>query len=220
MLFHAFDALKKKVEGEAIHGDFFFVQIGAHDGVRVDPIHAFILEYAWKGILVEPSKEHFEKLKKNYHGVPGLSFENNAISDTEGDYALFGVSEKAPALTAFLGRALNSFSEEVILSSRWYIPGLKHWIVSEKVHGITLQSLISKYSLSNIDLLAVDTEGYDWNVIKQVDFANLKPRMIYFEISHLSPEVKEECFKTLKGEGYSIVTDIQNAFAYLSTAKR
>jgi hypothetical protein len=31
-----------------------FIQIGANDGIKNDPVHAFIKKYYWTGILVEP----------------------------------------------------------------------------------------------------------------------------------------------------------------------
>ena len=46
------------------HDNFFFIEIGAHDGIYVDPIHRFIVKHKWKGILVEPIPYLFELLKR------------------------------------------------------------------------------------------------------------------------------------------------------------
>src|SRR3989442_714337 len=46
--------------------DFFVLQIGACDGVMADPIHKWIKKYKWQGILVEPQKKEFERLKISY----------------------------------------------------------------------------------------------------------------------------------------------------------
>ena len=62
--------------------NFFFVQIGACDGVFVDPIHRFIIKHRWRGVLVEPVPYLFNLLMQNYEGY-NLIFENVAISDKE-----------------------------------------------------------------------------------------------------------------------------------------
>ena len=44
--------------------DFFFIQVGANDGVMCDPIRQFIVKHSWGCILVEPVPDYFELLKK------------------------------------------------------------------------------------------------------------------------------------------------------------
>jgi hypothetical protein len=61
-------------------GGFFFVQIGAHDGKEADPIHDFVRQRHWKGLLVEPQPEAFARLQTHYRDCPGLTFENAAIT--------------------------------------------------------------------------------------------------------------------------------------------
>ena len=59
-----------------IKKDIFFIQIGSNDGIAGDPIHQYISEHNWSGILVEPIKYVFERLLHNYTGYPRLIFEN------------------------------------------------------------------------------------------------------------------------------------------------
>ena len=58
----------------------FLIQIGANDGSRFDILNNYIKTYKIKSLLVEPIKESFEKLKKNYEDCNFVSFENSAIS--------------------------------------------------------------------------------------------------------------------------------------------
>lgn len=46
--------------------DFFFIQIGAHDGIMDDPIHEWIERFGWRGIFVEPQSAPFNRLKTGY----------------------------------------------------------------------------------------------------------------------------------------------------------
>ena len=42
------------------------IQIGANDGIRFDNLNKFIKKYKTKSILVEPIKNNFDQLKKNF----------------------------------------------------------------------------------------------------------------------------------------------------------
>jgi hypothetical protein len=48
----------------AATGDFYFVQIGANNGIRNDPLRSLILEYHLRGLLVEPLADMFADLEK------------------------------------------------------------------------------------------------------------------------------------------------------------
>ena len=61
--------------------DFFFVNVGANDGVINDPIYPFIAKYGWRGIAVEPVPHVFERLRVNYRAFPDVVLEQVAISD-------------------------------------------------------------------------------------------------------------------------------------------
>ena len=56
------------------------IQVGANDGLRYDHINKYIKHYKTKSILVEPIKEYFDQLKKNYTDCENIFFENLAIS--------------------------------------------------------------------------------------------------------------------------------------------
>lgn len=64
-----------------LDGKIYFCEIGAMDGKRHDDMYKYIQKYNWKGILVEPLRDMFEKLKINYSNKQGLIFENSAISN-------------------------------------------------------------------------------------------------------------------------------------------
>ena len=64
--------------------DFFFVQIGAHDGIRDDPIRKYIVKSHWRGLLVEPVPHIFRKLVENYRDETQLIFENVAVAAHDG----------------------------------------------------------------------------------------------------------------------------------------
>jgi hypothetical protein len=54
-------------------------------------------------------------------------------------------------------------------------------IVTETVPCISMPELIREYSVTKIDLLCIDTEGYDAEIVSAFDFDALKPSILYFE---------------------------------------
>jgi hypothetical protein len=53
-------------KGSAERPDFFFVQIGANNGLTDDSLRQFVTKYHWHGVLAEPPPQVFQQLLKNY----------------------------------------------------------------------------------------------------------------------------------------------------------
>ena len=58
--FNVFEAQIKKY----LHSNFTFVQVVANDGKRFDPINKYVVQYKWRGIVIEPIQEYFDELLK------------------------------------------------------------------------------------------------------------------------------------------------------------
>jgi len=54
-----------------------------------------------------------------------------------------------------------------------------------------------------IDLLVIDTEGYDYRILQQCDLERLRPTIIMFEHQHLSPGDKAAAYERLRTHGYT-----------------
>ena len=175
---------------------FFFIQIGANDGVRWDPLHKFICEHDLQGVLVEPLPDLFKDLKENYNDCTKLHFENCAISNCDGTGIIYRAKRGAPVEDWVHGIA--SF-DKLHVSSR--VP--QEWLVSEQVDTRTPKSLLEKYKVDHIDLLQIDTEGFDFEIIKMFIAAGNLPKIINYENVHLSSQEKVECKNLLYENGYS-----------------
>jgi hypothetical protein len=62
------------------------------------------------------------------------------------------------------------------------------FVVSTEVTCLPLSEVLARHSIDRADLLLIDTEGYDWEVLRQVDLATLDPQVILFEHKHLSAQ--------------------------------
>ena len=193
---------------------FFFVQIGSNDGVIHDPLFQYINRYRWRGILVEPIDYYFQRLKENYKNNPQLVFENVAISKIQEIRDLYRVKEGLDFLPAW-SKGLGTFYPDVLLKHRWLIPRLKNYIVKERVPCISLKQLFERHGVTKIDLLMIDTEGYDFEIIKQLDFDIIKPNIIIYEHKHLKSHDKIICEQLLTRQRYSLSRHFSNTMAVL-----
>jgi FkbM family methyltransferase len=186
--------------------DFFFVEIGASDGVSADPIYPYVSKYNLSGIAVEPLPDSFKRLQKNYEGNEHVTCVNAAIG--EKDLPFWSVAENAPSDKNKLNLAqISSFNRESLvreLSKR--IPAgqdPEDYIEETRITTLTFKELVEKYDVRKIDFLQLDCEGYDFEVLKQFDFETFSPEVINLESFHFSDETREQCESLLRSKGYS-----------------
>lgn len=188
-----------------------FVQIGSNDGIANDPIHDIICAHNWRGILVEPVPYLFKQLLKTYEKCDGLQFENAAIARRKGVRNFYEVKQNTDPEVPGWYSLLGSFKKDILFKHRPYIPNFdKHFTVN-KVQCISFSELMKKYDVQHIDLLHIDTEGYDYEIIKLVPFKKIKPRFIFFEFVHLSEADLIKCKELLTLHQYEMIilsTDI------------
>lgn len=197
--------------------DFFFIEIGANDGVTQDILHQYIDKYRWRGILVEPVPYYFEKLKCTYEANDQLALENVAISDKDEIRDFYRVREGVSHFP-YWSEGLGSFDLKVVLSHRWAMPNISDYIVTEKVKCIALRSLLLKHDVKKIDLLSIDTEGYDYEIIKQIDFDKLSPLVLIYEHKHIKRDERKRCESMLRAHRYALRKQRGNTLAYLPEA--
>lgn len=196
-----------------ISDDFLFIQIGSNDGISGDPISFYIKRDKWSGILVEPINYLFEKLVSNYEGQEKLLCENVAISEKNEikNFYRLKESDDLPDWSNQLG----SFLLEVVLKHKVVISNIEDYIIVEQVNCMTFEALIQKHKVKKINLLHIDTEGYDYKIIKSIDLSKIKPEMIFYEHKHLNNHDMQECIKYLKGKGYILIQGHTDTLAVL-----
>jgi len=166
------------------------VQIGANNGKR-DPFRAQIKRERWKVLFVEPEPVAFRELVDGWRDKPyfgNFTFENCAIADQGGE------------MDFYVPRRLSRIS------------GLDHSCRKNKVEfdkgecdvirvkTMTLPSLFKKHGITELDLLIVDTEGYDYKVLKAHDWV-VKPKKIHYEHAHIDAGA---CREFLESKGYVV----------------
>jgi len=192
--YDSFDVLQLALDQEWVRqkgSDFTFVQVGANDGVSGgDPIFKWVHKFQWNGLLIEPQPEAFEKLVSNYGNAPHLKFCNMAVSAEKGNLGLFRNPEEDTTasfdLNAVKAQNPNSEVERIIVKTN------------------RLSSILFEFGFEHIDFLQIDTEGYELEVLKTLDFEAHRPAIINFEHGHLSRKALSEIFRLLAAEGYAL----------------
>ncbi|MFW6088744.1 MAG: FkbM family methyltransferase [Gemmatimonadota bacterium] len=170
-----------------------FVQVGASDGLRRDPIREFVVGHGWSGLLVEPLPGVFELLRRNYRRVPEgrLTFVNAAIvAGPGGPLTFWTVAPEAldrVDLETRLGylRKSSLDREQVV---RW-VDGAT--ITEDDVVGVTVPSLSFSRLMEEhwdgreLHLVVIDAEGYDLTVLQSIDFERHAPEALLYESKHL-----------------------------------
>jgi FkbM family methyltransferase len=184
------------------HPDAFFIQIGSNDGEQLDPLRRAILERRWAGVMVEPVPYVFERLRRNYGGQPGVTLEKAAIADQDGVRELYHLAQTSdPGLPQWYD-ALGSFRKEIVMKHAEFIPDIENRVRTLKVPCLTFDSLCRKYGISRVDVIQMDTEGYDDEILKMIDFQRYRPLLVMFEHLHLEAPAHRECLEHLAQYGY------------------
>jgi FkbM family methyltransferase len=152
-----------------------FIEFGANDGIQQS--NTFLLEKInnWKGLLIEPSKNLFDLLKINR---PNSIIECCAVSDKNG----------------FIK---GDFNGHLMSSENGNRLGTNFLV---EVPCFTLNTLCDKHQINNIDLCSIDVEGYEKNIIKNIDFSKINIKNFVIEIYKWD---EEEIISYLKSFNYS-----------------
>lgn len=203
---------------------FTVIQIGANDGITHDPIHKFIKRDRWNGVLLEPQKYVFDKyLSCIYKKHDNIHILNAAVGYEDGVQPMYkiGFSNErwATGLATFdkatLEKAFTSgHVERKCTKEKIEIPqDPNEQIIEERVKVRCADSVITEFNIDHIDLLMIDTEGFDLEVIKMFHIEKTKPGMIIFESSHLSDSDIKEAEEMLSHNGYDFRKDGPNMVA-------
>lgn len=194
-----------------LEDDFFFVQVGANDGVRCDDSYQFITRHGLKGIVVEPLKDMFDALSQNYAAHPQVIKVNAAIHATAQSMPIYRI--RADSDVPDWCHGIASFDKQHLLQAEHKIPNLANFIVEEQVPCISLTQLLEQHGVEKLSFLQIDTEGYDFEVIKLLDFSRWQPRVIRYESAALSPADNNACVELLIAQGYRLHDDKNDMIA-------
>jgi FkbM family methyltransferase len=182
---------------------FFFLQIGANDGVSNDPLHELVFQYELAGLLVEPLPDVFERLRITYANQPSVVFERCAIGRYDGEANIYRVRADAPFPP--WTQEIASFNRSHLTGSNFDLPDLEKYVEEVRVPCLTLPTLLRKHGIHDLTLLQVDTEGFDCEIVRMALDAGLHPPIINYEFLHANRRDQADCKQRLIQAGYRLI---------------
>jgi len=161
----------------------YFVEFGATDGI--DLSNTFLLEdrYGWNGIIAEPAKMWHKNL-----------YENRTCSISED--CVYSVSGQDLVFSEATSGKLSTLSDYVNSDGH-----VRESLSEYSVRSVSLEDLLRQFQApSFIDFLSVDTEGSEFEIIRNFDFNKYEFGFICIEHNHTENDHKIESL--LKQNGY------------------
>lgn len=191
-----------------------FLQIGANDGFIYDPIHKFIKRDNWRGIMLEPQPEVFNQFLIRLHSKrPEITVINAALDVIDGTKTLYlpAISNErwATGLASFNREVLVNKIKDGTLKRQALKEGITisenedELITGQEIETISPETLLARFGDEKINLLAIDTEGFDYEILKMLDLGRITPDIILYEEVNFDPATAAECRAYLESHGYS-----------------
>tara|TARA_B100000780_G_scaffold273845_1_gene237959 strand:- start:161 stop:877 length:717 start_codon:yes stop_codon:yes gene_type:complete len=154
------------------------IDVGAHVG---ETISLFLKNFTIKKIICyEASRLNFNKLANSKNFKKNNIFLNNiALGSKETELEFFQTSESSSSTFCKIDQNSNYFKRKKsilnIFNREEYI------LKSELIKTVTLKNEFNKYDLKRIDILKIDTEGFEFDVIRGADESLKLVNFILFE---------------------------------------
>lgn len=192
-----------------------FVQVGACDGIVSDQAVDYIDSANFNSLLVEPVPANFRKLEALHRGKENVACLNVAVSDTSGTRVMYTVADEGRWKDSPVARQIASFDRGHL--ERFGIKDSE--IRPMEIPCMTLPEVMAASSFPSIDLLQIDTEGFDAEVVKMALALPAMPKAIYFEYCQIRKTLHrrdfEDVYARLRKCGYRWVHDLKNTLAIL-----
>ena len=189
----------------ASRSDVFVLQVGAADGIQGDLVHSFLTTANCSALLLEPVPELYQRLLQTYAEYRRIRCAQLAIGREDGELTLFRIRD-CTGLPRW-AEQLASIHLHVIKSHSELIPELRDRIMAEKVPCLTIDTLCDRFNIDHIDLAAIDTEGFDLEIIHQILDIGQRPAVLLFEHKHVCEDEYEKLAARLHAGGYTLHAD-------------
>jgi len=145
--------------------DGFYVDIGAYHPMDISNTHIFY-KRGWSGIQVEPNSSRCNLFKR---------YRPQSLTLNIG----IGPEQSTGTFYLFEEESLSTFSAE---SAELNITLGNTFLEKREVSLLPLHMVFETYAKDKIiDIMSIDTEGYDMEVLKTNDWERFRPRFIVIE---------------------------------------
>jgi FkbM family methyltransferase len=204
-MFYSQDNQDKLLEQNVFQGykHGFFIDVGAHNGIKINNTLYFEKNNGWTGINVEPIKTVFDTLVVNRPNSINL---NCAVSNSDGETEFYCNTGH----TEMLSGIKSSFDDRHF--NRLLTENNQHNCITNviKVKTKKLETILNEHNISHVNYLSIDVEGAEFEVIKSINFDTVFIDVIGFENNFDDTSIP--IIKFLEDKNYVIVIKTQDIF--------
>jgi len=195
-------------------------QIGAADGILVDPLRPLVVNHDPRDAMLEPNPHLFGRLKQNYARNKHITFINCALGSTPGHVKLNAVNpDKA---------TLNNLPDWVLGISSFYTD-------RNAIGGLTIDETLKQSIQDNIEattvemidpagllaltenrapsIVVIDAEGMDGEILTSILNSGIRPKIIRYEIQCM-PKPEQEVLTGRLNKEYVQISYGNDVVAY------
>lgn len=173
-----------------------YLDIGTYEPIYSNNTYYFYRRGS-RGVCIEPDPQIFQKVKSKRPKDICLNVGVGISDEKSADYYVMS------------SKYLSTFKKE---DAQWHVARGKQKIEKIiKIPLVTIDSVIEKYFPQGVDILSIDTEGYDLEILKSLDFTKYAPKLICAETLRYDADgqIKKvtEIGDFLLSNGYSLFAD-------------
>ena len=186
---------------------FGLIVLGAHIGVHIKDEISKIKDSSI--LLVEPVPHNISAIKENLKEFKNIHLEPVAVASVRETKDFFFVKATSiNKLKKHWASGIGSFNKNHLLNHR-----TKRFLIEEDdidkipIKTIKFEDLIEKYSITEIDKILIDIEGYEYEILRDMDLKKVRINSILFEYKHFdgyqkTGEKLEEILKKFEENNY------------------
>ena len=186
---------------------FGLVVLGAHIGIHIKDEISKIKDSSI--LLVEPVPHNISAIKENLKEFKNIHLEPAAVASVRETKDFFFVKATSiNKLKKHWASGIGSFNKNHLLNHR-----TKRFLIEEDdidkipIKTIKFEDLIEKYSITEIDKILIDIEGYEYEILRDMDLKKVRINRILFEYKHFdgyqkTGEKLEEILKKFEENNY------------------
>ncbi len=186
---------------------FGLVVLGAHIGIHIKDEISKIKDSSI--LLVEPVPHNIRAINENLKEFKNIYLEPVAVASVRETKDFFFVKATSiNKLKKHWASGIGSFNKNHLLNHR-----TKRFLIEEDdidkipIKTIKFEDLIEKYSITEIDKILIDIEGYEYEILRDMDLKKVRINSILFEYKHFdgyqkTGEKLEEILKKFEENNY------------------
>lgn len=170
----------------------FFIELGANNGLLQSNTAFLEKNRNWNGILIEPNVQNFEFCIKNRPN--SICYNYACVADNYSHNFIYGDfnlphNDNISLMSSVNGVRLQNNTNNIA------------------VQAATLTDILDRQPLPKIDLLSLDVEGYEYSVLKGLNFKKYKPTYLLIEVYDFD---FDEIVNYLINNNYHLVCNFSN----------